>query len=189
MASYDFEKLRVMIVDDDPFMVRVVKTLLEALGVRESFAVEDQASLLRELQFWQPDILIVDQMMKPLTGLEIIKGIRQQLDDRRRFLPIILLTGYSHQQVVLQARFQAGADAVLAKPISAQRLYDCFVSISESDRCFVRTGSYFGPDRRVTDRPFEGPNQRRMEPEAAAPSNAVDLVRTGKALAGKVVSR
>ena len=58
------------------------------------------------------------------------------------------------------ARFHAGADAVLAKPVSATRLYDCIISIYESPRTFVDNGVYFGPDRRLKDRPFEGEDRR-----------------------------
>jgi hypothetical protein len=48
----------------------------------------------------------------------------------------------------------------MAKPVSAKSLYRRLVSVIEHPRQFVRTKTYFGPDRRRKVQPFEGPNRR-----------------------------
>ena len=159
MTTYDLENLRVLVVDDSPYMISIVETLLTAMGVAEVRGVPDGRTAISELRAWQPDLLITDHMMKPVSGLDVIQQIRDLDEERLRFVPIILMTGHAHQGVVNQARFRAGADAVLVKPVTARRLFDCIVSLYESARTFVRTGTYFGPDRRAPDRPFEGLNQ------------------------------
>lgn len=153
------EELRVLVVDDSPYMIAIVETLLRAMGVREVRGVEAGHDIVGELKSWAPDLIIIDHMMKPKNGLDIIRDIRDLEGERQRFLPIILMTGYAHQGVVTQARFRAGADAVLVKPVTARRLFDCIVSLRESERTFVRTRRYFGPDRRASDRTFEGLDQ------------------------------
>jgi CheY-like chemotaxis protein len=156
MSSYGMESLRVLVVDDSPYMIAIVETLLGAMGVREVRGVDAGQNVLAEIRSFEPDLIVIDHMMKPKSGLEVIRDIRDLEDDPLRFIPIILMTGYTQQGVVTQARFRAGADAVLIKPVSARRLYDCIVALHESTRTFVRTRSYFGPDRRAADRPFEG---------------------------------
>lgn len=160
MAAYDFEKLRVMVVDDNRFMVTILRSLLETMGVKAVRGVDKGANIFVIMKEWQPDIMIIDQIMTPKSGLELIREIRETVTDRQRFIPMVLLTAHAKQEVVVKARFWAGADAVLVKPVSARRLFNCLVALYESDRTFVRTRDYFGPDRRVKDRPFEGPDRR-----------------------------
>ena len=163
MFTYDLAKLRVLVIDDSPYMVKIVKTLLDAMGIESVRGIECPTNIFSELKNWQPDLIITDYIMEPIDGLQLIQRIRKQVADPKRFIPIILLTGYAHEQVVTDARFQAGADAVLVKPVSVQRLYSCIVSVYESQRTFVQTSNYFGPDRRVKDRPFEGPDRRKSD--------------------------
>lgn len=165
MAAYDFEKLRIMVVDDNRFMVTIIRSLLETMGIKNVCGVAKGANLFVMMKEWQPDIMIVDQVMTPKTGLDLIREIRETVPDRQRFIPIILMTAYAKQEIVMKARFWAGADAVLVKPMSARRLFNCIVALYESDRTFVNTRDYFGPDRRVKDRPFEGPNRRGGDEE------------------------
>lgn len=163
MAAYDFERLRVLVVDDNAYMVTIIRTLLDSMGIKTVHGLSSGDHLLPVMREWQPDILIVDHFMEPKNGLQLIREIRETVQDRQRFIPIILITSYAKQEVVVKARFWAGADAVLVKPMSARRLFNCIVALYESERTFVRTGTYFGPDRRLKDRPFEGQNRRQDE--------------------------
>ena len=158
--KYDFEHLRVLAVDDSQYMLKIVTMLLEAMGIRKIQGLERPAEMLAMMKEWRPDLIIVDHIMTPITGLQLIKQIRTDSDSPDQFIPIILLTGHAKTSVVKNARFNSGADAVLVKPVSAQRLYDAIVAIYKSDRTFVETKTYFGPDRRVKDRPFEGEDKR-----------------------------
>ena len=161
-GRYDLSRLRVLVVDDSGFMVGTVRALLEAMGIQSITSRNCAANLVDQLPELQPDIIITDHVMEPVSGLELIRRIRQEVPGRFRFVPNNLLTGYADHHVVMRARFQAGADAVLVKPVSAQRLFSCLIAVYESDRKFVETKSYLGPDRRVKDRPFEGPDRRGL---------------------------
>lgn len=161
--TYDFENLRVLAVDDSQYMIQIVTLLLEAMGIRRIQGLERPAEVFATMKEWRPDLIIVDHIMTPITGLELIKQIRTDTDSPDQFVPIILLTGHAKTSVVKNARFNSGADAVLVKPVSAQRLYEAIVAIYKSDRTFVETKTYFGPDRRVKDRPFEGEDRRGQD--------------------------
>lgn len=170
MPAYDFEKLRVLVVDDNSFMVTIIRTLLETMGIRNVRGLGRGASLLSVMKDWRPDVMIVDHVMAPKSGLELIREVRERVPTDQRFIPIVLMTAQAKQEVVVKARFWAGADAVLVKPMSARRLFNCLVALYESDRTFVRTKDYFGPDRRVRDRPFEGAGRRADDRSFAEPT-------------------
>ncbi len=172
MTAYDFEKLRVLAIDDNRFTLSVIKSLLDTMGVKTVFCMSKGTNALEIMKQWQPDVLIVDQVMQPISGLDLIRQIRDSDSDKYSFVPIVLVTAHASKEVVHRARFWAGADAVLVKPLSARRLFNCIVALYESDRTFVRTGDYFGPDRRVKDRPFEGEGRRAEDPAQDKPEGA-----------------
>jgi DNA-binding response OmpR family regulator len=76
-------------------------------------------------------------------------------------VPIIMLTGYSEKKCVIAAR-DAGITEFLAKPISAKALYQRILNVIANPRPFVRTKTYFGPDRRRSNAvPYSGPERRK----------------------------
>lgn len=79
-----------------------------------------------------------------------------------------MLTGYTEHQQVVEAR-DAGVNEFLAKPISAKPLYQRLAAIIDNPRSFVRTKSYFGPDRRRQNLgPPRGISERRKDELARA---------------------
>lgn len=180
MTAYDLAKLRVLTVDDSQYMIKIIKALLEAMGITSVLGVNSAEEVFTALEEWQPDLIITDHLMDPIDGLELIKQIRRLESSRNRYIPIVLLTGNAKFDVVKDARHRVGADAVLVKPVSVARLHTCIVALYESSRNFIETTSYFGPDRRAQDRPFEGPNKRGARPpqDKTAPgqANPDDLV-------------
>jgi DNA-binding response OmpR family regulator len=72
-----------------------------------------------------------------------------------------MLTGHSEKKRVTAAR-DAGITEFLAKPISAKGLYERIVNVVACPRPFVKTSTYFGPDRRrMTNTNYSGPERRK----------------------------
>ena len=163
MTAYDISDLRAMIVDDSHFMIKILTALFEVLGARDIKGLTSAVDIFDQMTEWRPDLIVCDQMMCPIPGLELIRNVRQDPASPNKYVPIILLTGHTRPEIVREARWHAGADAVLVKPVSAGRLLDCIASIYKSERVFVKTKDYFGPDRRNTDRPFEGEDRRASD--------------------------
>jgi DNA-binding NtrC family response regulator len=61
--------------------------------------------------------------------------------------PVIMITGYTTQKRVAEAR-DAGVNEFLAKPVTARGIIDRITRIVEHPRPYIRTETYFGPDRR-----------------------------------------
>jgi len=164
--SYNIQGLKFLIVDDSQNMSNLVKGVLVALGV-EHFNIKvatDGADALKELRHFVPDIAICDWNMEPLDGIEFTKMVRTSNDSANPFLPIIMLTGHTEMNRIVEAR-DAGIHEYLAKPISAKSLYSRISSIIDRPRPFVKTSgmnAYFGPDRRRKDNPaYRGPERRK----------------------------
>jgi CheY-like chemotaxis protein len=87
-----------------------------------------------------------------------------------RFIPVIVMSGYTQLRVVAAAR-DAGANTVLRKPLSPQALFDRIMWVARVPRPFIDAGSYVGPDRRFKrDDPPDG-LYKRGDDAAAAASN------------------
>lgn len=147
MFRIDFNKLRFLICDDNAHMRRIVRTLLHSFGAREAYEAEDGATALEMYSHYMPDIVITDWAMPIFDGLELTQMIRQPEGMGNPYVPIIMLTGHSDKRRVMIAR-DAGVTEFLAKPISAKALYQRILNVVANPRPFIKTKTYFGPDRR-----------------------------------------
>src|SRR5205823_14512333 len=96
---------------------------------------------------YAPDIVLVDWAMLIFDGIELAGMIRQPGANSNPYVPIIMLTGHSEKRRVTSAR-DAGITEFLAKPVSAKALYQRILNVVANPRPFIKTKSYFGPDRR-----------------------------------------
>ncbi|MEI9993429.1 MAG: response regulator [Rhizomicrobium sp.] len=172
MSGYRFDRLKVLVVDDNQHMRKLVVAILQAFGVLQIFEAGDGNKAWAMLRETNPDVIILDWMMEGLTGLEIVKMVRTSAQTPNPFVPIIMLTGYSQAEHVRQAR-DAGANEFLAKPVSVKAIMSRLVSVIEQPRPYVRTKAYFGPCRRRRGKEeYRGPERRAMTAEAAITDDA-----------------
>ena len=160
MVRIDFNRLRFLVIDDNAHMRRIMKTLLHGFGTREVYEAEDGAAGLEGFTHYSPDIVITDWAMPIFDGLELAQMIRQPDSKGNPYAPIIMLTGHSDKRRVTVAR-DAGVTEFLAKPISAKGLYQRILNVVANPRPFIKTKTYFGPDRRRnTSNAYIGPERR-----------------------------
>ena len=168
MVRIDFNRLRFLVIDDNAHMRRIMRTLLHGFGTRDVYEAEDGAAGLDAFTHYVPDIILTDWAMPIFDGLELTQMIRQPGANANPYVPIIMLSGYTEYRRVTEAR-DAGVNEFLAKPISAKALYQRFAAIIDNPRPFIRTKSYFGPDRRRQNLgPPRGVAERRKDAIATA---------------------
>ncbi|MGE0231449.1 MAG: response regulator [Flavobacteriaceae bacterium] len=164
MAKILFDKLSVLVVEDNMHMRRIVRALLSGFGIREIYEAEDGAAGLEAFQQFSPDVVITDWVMPIFDGYELAQMIRK-VNSTNPYCPIIMLTGHSEKRRVMEAR-DIGVNEFLAKPISAKALYLRLYSVIAMPRPFIKTKTYFGPDRRRADgSAYKG--EERRDPERA----------------------
>jgi DNA-binding response OmpR family regulator len=108
----------VLVVDDDPTMLEIVKTVLSSGGLEVSTSSTGREGL-RAAHERPPDCAVLDVTMPDMTGLEVCRALRD--DAETADIPIILLTGRG-QWLDVASGFDAGADDYLVKPFTAQDL-------------------------------------------------------------------
>ncbi len=161
MFRIDFNRLRFLVIDDSAHMRRILRALLHGFGAREVYEAEDGASGLESFTHFMPDIVILDWVMPIFDGLELAQMIRQPGANANPYVPIIMLTGHSEKKRVVSAR-DAGVTEFLAKPISAKALYERILNVVANPRPFIKSKTYFGPDRRRGVNPnYVGPERRK----------------------------
>lgn len=146
-GRYNLEKLSVLVVDDSQFMRNLVESILHALRVKNVSLSADAAEAFIVLGHSQIDLVLVDWVMEPLDGLDFVRLVRTGKDSPNPYIPVIMLTGHTEAWRVRQAR-DVGVNEFMAKPLSAKALYQRIVSVIDNARPFIRTKTFFGPDRR-----------------------------------------
>jgi len=165
MSGYRFDRLKILVVDDNVHMRKLVVTILQAFGAIHICEAPDGQRAWALLREANPDVIILDWMMEGMSGLEFVKMLRTNPQTPNPFVPVIMLTGHTHIDHVRQAR-DAGVNEFLAKPVSVKALMSRMVAVIEHPRPYVRTKGYFGPCRRRRGADeYRGP-ERRAEAQA-----------------------
>ncbi len=160
MSGYQFSRLKLLIVDDNAHMRKMLSTIVNAFGVTVIFEAGDGVVAWEKTRAVNPDIIFLDWMMPGMDGLEFTRLVRTSPECPNPFAPIIMLTGYTQIERVVQAR-DAGVTEFLAKPISAKGVLGRISAVIENPRSFVRTSVYFGPCRRRRNNgDYHGPERR-----------------------------
>lgn len=116
MAS---SKKRVLVVDDDPELLQLVRVLLERINV-EAILAENAtvaAQLLRSEAL--PDLLILDMMLPDISGIEFLRQMRAKTNYDP--LPVLILSALIDPEKIRSA-LDSGADRYLTKPYIANNL-------------------------------------------------------------------
>ncbi|MBM3567651.1 MAG: response regulator [Alphaproteobacteria bacterium] len=161
MPGYNLSQLKIMVVDDNPQMRDLIKSLLEVVGVSKVRMAANSDMAWEILKNFNPDMVITDWAMPPTDGIEFVKRIRRDGQSPNPYVPVLMLTGFTERYRVEIAR-DAGVNEFLAKPITAKQLFERMHAIVEDQRMFVMTQSYVGPDRRrKQDENYKGPERRK----------------------------
>ena len=136
--------LKILLVDDEHYMRKVVRTLLMSIGVREIHEAPDGLSGLDAIRTLAPDVVILDWEMPGLDGAGFLRIVRQPETFPYPAVPVIMLTGHGERSRVVKA-VEVGVNEFLLKPVSSKALHDRLMSILVNPRPVVRQGNYFGP--------------------------------------------
>jgi two-component system KDP operon response regulator KdpE len=109
------EQPRILVVDDEPQIVRVLRTALKTHGYDVRVA-PDGVSALETFIDWHPDVVVTDLAMPNMDGLELCRNLREISQ-----LPIIVLSVRGEEKTKVEA-LDAGADDYVTKPFGMDEL-------------------------------------------------------------------
>jgi CheY-like chemotaxis protein len=121
---------RVLVVDDDPLILEVLKTVLDLEEFDVVTAADGEAGL-QSLRQQRPDVVVCDVMMPGIDGLEVCRRIKA--DPSTADLPVVLLTARDRAEDRVAGE-DAGCDAYLTKPFSPLHLIDVISDVQVEAR-------------------------------------------------------
>ena len=182
-VSYNLENLRILVVDDNTHVRALLRTILHALGIRDVDVASDGMSGFEAFIRLEYDIIITDLEMKPLTGIEFVDLVRTSRKSPNPYIPVIMVTAFTDRERITLAR-DHGVTEILAKPFTVESLLSRVTAIIEKPRSFIKTSTYFGPDRRRhQDVNYSGPERRKEDTDTIEPQTKISIGGNGK-LAG-----
>src|SRR5579872_1240139 len=135
------DKSRVLVVDDEPQITRVLRTVLTSQGYQVRTAGEGEAAL-SDFAEWRPELVITDLYMPHMDGVELCRRIRAISS-----VPIIILSVKGEERTKVEA-LDSGADDYVTKPFGIDELL-------ARVRAALRRGHVSGREIRLTPKEFD----------------------------------
>jgi len=117
---------KILLVEDDPDIQKVVRMSLRLRGVKDILVAEDGEECLAVVAGLNPDVILLDVMMPKLDGYETCKRLKSNPETRD--IPVIFLTAKA-QQFEIARGMEEGACGYLLKPFDPMTLHDQIVSL------------------------------------------------------------
>ena len=112
--------MKVLIVDDYKTMLRIVRNLLNQIGITQVEEATDGTMALERLKEKKYDLVISDWNMEPMSGYELLKALRASNNPNAN-IPFIMVTAESKTENIIAAK-QAGVSNYIIKPFSSDTL-------------------------------------------------------------------
>ena len=109
---------RILVVDDDPTNLEVLRVRLSAQGYEVVIAVDGEDALRRAREL-KPDLVLLDVMMPKLDGISVLKELKG--DITLGYIPVILVTAKADTRDIVRG-LEAGGDDYLTKPFEQAAL-------------------------------------------------------------------
>jgi CheY-like chemotaxis protein len=172
----NLEKARALIVDDNHQSLDLLVGVLTSFGLRNIIRKESGREARDELEFRQVDLILANAQLPEIDGYDLIRWLRREADEASRMTPAIIVSAHTRRSQVEKAR-DCGANFIITKPISPTVMLERILWVARSDRLFIETESYVGPDRRWRNAgpPIEFPDGRRRDDQSIELSDGEGL--------------
>ena len=151
LNSKDFESLvratRVLVVGDDHYMRKLLRSLLLSNGIKDINEVQSGTAGLDAICAINPDVVLLNWDMPDNGGAEFMRRVRVPDVFPVPHIPVVMLTSNHSRDTVMHA-VRLGVNEFLCKPVSAKALYERILSVRAKPRAMIRKGDYYGPEPR-----------------------------------------
>jgi CheY-like chemotaxis protein len=176
-AIFNLAKAVVMVVDDNPFSLRLTNQMLLGFGIQTRILCASAADAKDLLLANTVDLLIADCDMPDVDGYDLVRWLRRSGLEPNAFTPVLMVSGHIRKSMVAKAR-DCGANFIVTRPMTPVTLLERVLWLARDPRNFIQAGEYVGPDRRFKegDPPADTPERRfdRLRQLAAREAAAQD---------------
>jgi CheY-like chemotaxis protein len=144
---YDFSGVHAVVVEPPLTSRRVLRQAMLAIGMPAPREFEDATPRPADLMADTADVLFISASDEDPGPLRLVADIRARKIASNPFLPIVV-TAYEPTPRLMRMASDAGADTIVAKPVSYKLIAERMESLVDARRPFIVTANYMGPDRR-----------------------------------------
>ena len=153
MDGYNLELFTMLVVEDNPYMQKLLSSVLYTLKVGKIVTAADGGEAIEKLRLigkdpikaggMSVDIVMSNWVMSPVDGLTLLKWLRSDKESPDRFMPFVMVSGTVDRDKIETAR-GAGVTEFLAKPYSVSSLATRLLAVIDNPRQFVLVPEYLG---------------------------------------------
>ena len=118
-SALDDHSAKIMIIDDEPLNIKLVRKYLQDAGYHEFVMLTDPREAFDSIRSEQPDVILLDVMMPQVSGTEILTWVRQESSTQH--LPVVILTASTDRETKLEL-LELGATDFLTKPVDSAEM-------------------------------------------------------------------
>ena len=133
ITKADFSPLTILVIDDSPFMLRLLAEMLASFGVGKVLTAATAEEAFQRMQHRPPDVIFCDWQMYPVDGLAVLRRLRQQDQSHLVHVPFVMVTGHNANEDVTLALGE-GADSYIVKPFSSETLMNHLIKVIVQDK-------------------------------------------------------
>ena len=161
-ARLNLRNVTSLLVDSEAYTRGLIAQMLRGFGMPSPTLAGTGKEAMELVKSECPNLCIFEAVLPDMGSAELIRWIRK-LNNPVRFVPTIVLTGYTQLRMIAKVR-DGGANVIVKKPASPKALFDHMLWLARVPRPFVETNDYIGPDRRFrTMDPPDGKFKRESD--------------------------
>lgn len=179
---------KILVVDDDPFTCKLVRRVLDGLGFANHRDAPSAEAAIVQLESAPCDLLITDVQMQGMNGLELVRRIRGGLTAAPPDQRIIVLTSYSHTEV-LRVAMSLEVNGFLVKPVKPSGV-EAKIALAVSERGAVRSApNYLAVQTEMRSVPVAPSPPGVLMPESSASAKPRRQLRIGDLRSGMLLEQ
>ncbi len=164
----------ILVAETQPFLRSIIVDILRNIGITKIHTAGSCAEAVTQIRTWLPDAVIMDWNLKGGTGVKLADWIRTGKNSPNPELPIVIVTGDTSQEKILEAR-DCGIDEIIVKPVVPKAVISRVKLLFMAKRDFVSSHSFIGPDRRRRENENYKGSKRRLKDASENVSTSIDV--------------
>ena len=115
--AVDYAQFRILVIEDQPFVRRTIVQIMTQIGFQGMAEADNGESGMQECIRTNPDLIVCDIDMKPVSGLQFLAQLRSSTQAANPRAPVVFLTNHTESEIVKQA-MALGVNGFVVKPPS-----------------------------------------------------------------------
>ena len=115
--SVDYDQYNILVIEDQPFVRRTIMQILMQIGFTKIAEADNGETGMQECVRSNPDIIVCDIDMKPVSGLQFLAQLRASTEVKNNRTPVVFLTNHTESEIVKKA-MALGVNGFVVKPPS-----------------------------------------------------------------------